>query len=301
MKSISELRDICHSTKAYKSHNRLSRLYFKVSIYFTSLFLRLGITANQVTVLSGIVAIISAFFLSASSIYLVLVGVLLLNFSTILDHSDGEVARYHKSITITGHFLDWYMHYVISSATFIGLAFGALSINSNMYMILFSILAVVAPIMDYAIVSSGWTVICWTRLQELKFGRENMKTFKWDFIKEEKNATNVESIKLSTGFRNKLNKHIYWWLRFITVGIFQHYWTPFLLLLLTLLQIIINLTGLSEFDFRPLLIIYSGIVGPFYIIYKVTLLVKSNALDDGYNRLFENTKKINIPDDFFFY
>ena len=76
MESISELRDICHNTKAYKSHNRLSRFYFRISIYFTSLFLRLGMTANQVTVLSGIVAIISAFFLSASSIYLVLVGVL---------------------------------------------------------------------------------------------------------------------------------------------------------------------------------------------------------------------------------
>ena len=301
MESISELRDICHSTKAYKSHNRLSRLYFKVSIYFTSLFLRLGITANQVTVLSGIVAIISAFFLSASSIYLVLVGVLLLNFSSILDHSDGEVARYHKSITITGHFLDWYMHYVISSAMFIGLAFGALGINSNMYMILFSILAIVTPIMDYAIISSGWTVICWTRIQELKLGRKNMKTFKWDFIKGENNATNVESIKLSRGLRNQLIKHLYWWFRFITVGIFQHFWAPFILLLLTLLQIITNLTGLPEFDFRPLLIIYSGIVGPIYIIYKVALLVKSNALDDGYNRLFENTKKINIPDDYFFY
>jgi hypothetical protein len=155
--------------------------------------------------------------------------------------------------------------------------------------------------MDYAITSSGWAVICWTRLQELKFGRKNMKTYKWDFIKGENSATNVESVKLSRGLRNKLNKHLYWWFRFITVGIFQHLWAPFLLLLLTLLQIIINLTGLSEFDFRPLLIIYSGIVGPFYIIYKVTLLVKSNALEDGYNRLFENTKKIDIPDDFFFY
>jgi len=301
METISELRDICHNTRAFKSHNRLSRFYYRVSIYFTSLFLRLGMTANHVTVLSGIVAIISAFFLSASSIYLVLVGVLFLSLSSILDYSDGEVARYYKSGTITGHFLDWYMHNVISSAMFIGLAFGALSIKSNMFMVLFSILAIVRPIIDYAIISSGWTVICWTRLQELKFGRENMKTYKWDFVKEEKNATNVESIKLSAGFRNKLNKHIYWWLRFITVGIFQHFWAPFLLLLLTLLQIIINLTGLSEFDFRPLLIIYSGIVGPFYIIYKVTLLVKSNALEDGYNRLFENTKKINIPDDFFFY
>jgi hypothetical protein len=55
---------------------------------------------------------------------------------------------------------------------------------------------------------------------------------------------------------------------------------------------------LPEFDFRPLLIIYSGIVGPFYIIYKVTLLVKSNALEDGYNRLFEDTKEINIPNVF---
>jgi phosphatidylglycerophosphate synthase len=258
-------------------------------------------TANLVTVLSGIVAIIGAFFLSASSIYLVLVGVLFLSLSTILDYSDGEVARYNKSGTITGSFLDWYMQYVISSATFIGLAFGALSIKSNMLMVLFSILAIVRPIMDYTIISGGWTVICWTRLEELKSGRENMKTFKWDFIKKGKIATNVESIKLSTGFRNKLNKHIYWWLRFITVGIFQHFWAPCLLLLLTLLQIIINLTGLSEFDFRPLLIIYSGIVGPLYIIYKVALLVKSNAFEDGYNRLFENTKKINIPDDYFFY
>ena len=41
--------------------------------------------------------------------------------SPAIDMSDGEVARYRNQGGVSGHYLDWYMHFVSSSALVIGL------------------------------------------------------------------------------------------------------------------------------------------------------------------------------------
>ncbi len=103
---ISELRvlcqpgdlDICLYRKLFTR---------KISIYFTAVFLRLGLSANGVSILKGFIACIGALLFAIGRPVFFLAGAFLLQLSFVLDACDGEVARFTgSSISAGGEFLD---------------------------------------------------------------------------------------------------------------------------------------------------------------------------------------------------
>ena len=80
-------------------------------------------SANQVTILSGLIAILGGFLISFESIYITLIGGLCFHIFAILDMSDGEVARYRGQGGVEGHYLDWFMHFITPTALVMGLFF----------------------------------------------------------------------------------------------------------------------------------------------------------------------------------
>ncbi|MCH8012526.1 MAG: CDP-alcohol phosphatidyltransferase family protein [Candidatus Marinimicrobia bacterium] len=300
MQSINELRSICQTKPIGRSHDKKTKVDLFFSIYFTWLFLRLGISPNAVTVLSGIMSIIGGILLSSKSFLILILGVLFLHLYYLLDYSDGEVARYNNKVSITGHFLDWYMLFVRDAAMFIGLAIGAFTIEPSKFIIIFGFFAVLTPIMDKTILNSGWTVISWARFRALKTGKEVIddpeifQQIEDHMDSSEKNIKKPigKSPKLFVNRLLKVTKHL-------STAIFQHHWSPLVLLILALMQIILNYTTMISYDFRPLLIIYAGIIGPIYIVVKIIILVKKNAFEDGYKRLFYKKNGITSSDYFF--
>lgn len=108
--SIEELRRICMEGRyggtrrqpwASKHINR------RISVYFTRLFLALGISPNQATVLSLAAALAAGVFFTRAAPAYWLAGLALLHLSVILDCVDGEIARYRKSTSPSGAYLDW--------------------------------------------------------------------------------------------------------------------------------------------------------------------------------------------------
>ncbi len=83
-----------------------------VSVYFTTIFLRLQLTGNQVTVLMMLCAAggASLFFWGGRIGYLSGAGMMLL--SWVLDHSDGEVLRFRGESSSLGIYLDRLTHRV---------------------------------------------------------------------------------------------------------------------------------------------------------------------------------------------
>ena len=78
----------------------------KISFLFTFVFINLGFSANAVSVLSIVVALIGCvFFLIPISGYS-LWGVILINFWLVLDCVDGNIARCKKQKTVYGEFVD---------------------------------------------------------------------------------------------------------------------------------------------------------------------------------------------------
>ena len=292
MEKISELRNICQKPKVLEreeigmSYSGLKTQFdLKLSIYFTWIFLRLGLSANAVTILSGISSIIGGFLLASKSIWIVILGILFLHLYYLLDYSDGEVARYNNKDSISGWFLDWYMLFVRDAAMFTGLSIGAFASEPSKLLIICGFLSVLTPIMDKTIIGCGWTVISWSRLKMLQKGIENFRDSEEVNLdrKNQQSQTQVPKNNKKTLISFLIKK-----LWRISISIFQHHWSPLMLLLLALSQIIINNYYLLSFDFRHYLIIYAGIYGPIYVFIKLYMAVKRKTFEDRFERLFHD-------------
>ncbi|MFA6279084.1 MAG: CDP-alcohol phosphatidyltransferase family protein [Candidatus Paceibacterota bacterium] len=115
MESIKELRVKLQTNVL--GHPILQRV---LSIYLTRLFLITNVTANQV---SAAVLVVGA--LSAAAIFLgyIWLGFFLVYFSILLDAVDGEIARYRKTYSLRGVYLDLVNHLITHGLFFLALTF----------------------------------------------------------------------------------------------------------------------------------------------------------------------------------
>jgi len=95
-----------------------------ISIYFTWIFVRTPISANQVTILQEILGVIGIIFLATKSLAWALIGMLLIQLGYILDCTDGEVARWKGQSSINGVFLDLIGHTLVIPGYMFALGFG---------------------------------------------------------------------------------------------------------------------------------------------------------------------------------
>ena len=108
----------------------LSRSYRTLSHRVSPYFIRLGFTANQITVLSMVPALLGSFVLLWPSMTTAIVSVILINAFMLLDHVDGEVARYERSVgraapdDDSGAFLDFLVHCYQGPSFFICIGVG---------------------------------------------------------------------------------------------------------------------------------------------------------------------------------
>lgn len=92
------------------------RLYArKISIYLTKLLLLAHFSANQVTLLNLLLGLVIGlvFIIGKGTPIVMFIGALGLHLWIILDHCDGEVARYRKETSITGEYFDYILHYIL--------------------------------------------------------------------------------------------------------------------------------------------------------------------------------------------
>ena len=118
---ISELRQICQGEKLARD-NRFWYIWFrKISIYITWFFLHTKITANQVTIISVIMALVATVLLAFPQPWIALCGMLCFIIYHFLDKVDGELARYYQKFSITGVYLDELGHNICFAGIFVGL------------------------------------------------------------------------------------------------------------------------------------------------------------------------------------
>ncbi len=146
IESIDELRRICQSREdqfyqmGWVERNILRR----VSIYFTKFFLIIGASANQVTSLSFLIAIIGGVFLTFANPIYWIIGALLLLLFTVLDLADGEVARYRGSASPSGAFWDAITGLAIWQYTLACMSFGIYHAVHNITVFIWGFLAIVS-------------------------------------------------------------------------------------------------------------------------------------------------------------
>lgn len=119
--SIDELRRICQRPVQPFDFYPQSLIYRKMSIYITKLFLYTTISANQVTIMSLILGLFASFLFSFGHYF---IGACVFLLCIFLDYVDGEVARYRKTSSVRGVYLDIMTHYIVDPFVFVGLSIG---------------------------------------------------------------------------------------------------------------------------------------------------------------------------------
>lgn len=122
---IATLKEICHRGKLEKDRRSWYAASRSVAIYITWLLLHTGVTANQVTLMTVSLSLAGAVLLATPPAWLSLCGALLLLAYHLLDKVDGDVARYRRTFSIVGVYLDEVGH---------GLAFGGLLFGLGLHL-----------------------------------------------------------------------------------------------------------------------------------------------------------------------
>ena len=114
IEAVERYKRLCQKNE---SENYLLDKYIfrKISIYFTIVSIKLGFSANQATFLSLLAALGSLYFFTLNSAGAMITAAALLFLYYMLDHVDGELARYYiktgrQSPSLSGHYFDLLVH-----------------------------------------------------------------------------------------------------------------------------------------------------------------------------------------------
>lgn len=146
--SIAELRVICQTVKAVEmtgnSLGALQERYFyrRLSIYITRLFLALGLTPNQVTLMSGLASIAGGIFLMSPAAWSWVVGGAFVYLYELLDRVDGELARYRNSSSVVGEYWDGVVGTFTWHFIYAGAAIGVYNTFNDVRALFFGLAAV---------------------------------------------------------------------------------------------------------------------------------------------------------------
>src|SRR5437867_3056821 len=129
MERVSDLRRVAQAGKdtdpaGYRIHRR-------ISIYLTWWLLRLGVSANQASLLMMIVGAAGAMLLASPRLGLDAVGFSLLYVAFLLDKVDGEIARCRGSESPRGILLDRFHHRLVEPAVFAAAAWREYGLTSS--------------------------------------------------------------------------------------------------------------------------------------------------------------------------
>ena len=137
--SVRELRSITQPDNVVNRPNAehwMGRLYLRaLSPYVTRIAIRSGLSANSVTalmILTGLIGVWS-FALSGPLAYIGVAGV---QIYLLLDCVDGEVARFRRTQSAKGIYLDRWGHYVVETSLFIALGIRAFNGDEVKYVVI---------------------------------------------------------------------------------------------------------------------------------------------------------------------
>lgn len=127
--SLAELRAVCQPESTMSRRNAehwLARLVLRRwSLHVTRLLIKTSVSANQLTGLMIVVGLVACLPAAASGLGWMLVALVGVLAYFMLDLCDGEVARWRRSTSITGVYLDRVGHYFVEAALLAGYGYRA--------------------------------------------------------------------------------------------------------------------------------------------------------------------------------
>lgn len=122
MSDFSQFREKCKRKNSVEN-NRLHWFSSLFSVYFSFLFHKLKMSADQVTITFFIAGLIGAFLYVPDSITYTIIGYVFFRLHIIIDMSDGDIARYNQTFSIRGAYWDSMIHAVLNPLYFISIGY----------------------------------------------------------------------------------------------------------------------------------------------------------------------------------
>ena len=137
-----------HVSSSYKKTGFFSlpisnSVFRYLSFFITPFFLKLNISANVTTCLSGGIGVLATLFIFFGTKQYLIIGLWIFLFSHLIDFVDGNIARVKGTSTFFGKFIDGYIDIITLTALRLSLAFFVFVNNGPHYLIWIGVLSVI--------------------------------------------------------------------------------------------------------------------------------------------------------------
>lgn len=266
VESLKELNQLCQKPDYKKTGNWYVRTILRdVALPATWLLLHTSITANQVTLVSLAISFLGMCFFAIPGPGPFLTGVLLLQLWYYLDHVDGQIARYRKTASLTGRFLDFLTHHAVHVALFFTLGFYCYAVTASSFFIVWCFLSALA-ILTFNVMHDVKYKTFFERIEILRLSREIV-------LKQRGNCplktpiTRTGSVKRIFSILHKLCE-IHVMMNILTLA--------------ALIQMF-----LSALDLRFILFILYGLLAPIIAVVKLVYILTNKQIDKEFNEIFD--------------
>ncbi|MFH0732455.1 MAG: CDP-alcohol phosphatidyltransferase family protein [Candidatus Omnitrophota bacterium] len=174
MESISQLRTICQKPREQYDVWYGKFVARRFSIYITRVFLAMNLTPNTATSIFLLTGIVACVFFTEGSKIGAFTAALFLQLWYILDHVDGEIARYRNTSTVTGIYYDNICHYIIHPLVFIGIGYGLWRKYAIGYVFLFSSSAAISSMLLILLVDLRNSVLYFAGKRDLPLDTDKL-------------------------------------------------------------------------------------------------------------------------------
>jgi len=266
---LEKLGQICQKPRYKEVGNWMVRHWVRdAALPITWLLLHTEVTANQVTVFSLVVGLAGISLFAFASPVPFLLGTMLLQLWYLLDHVDGQIARYRKTACLSGRFLDFVTHHIIHGTIFFSLGLYGFRMSGSTLFVIWGFTTSLCILLFNLINDTKHK----TFFEALGEGRT------YRFREEKGSSRTGAQMKGKTlprkifSFLHKLVE-VHVLMNILTVASFcQVFW-------------------LRGIDFRLLLQVFYGILLPVLSGVKIGYLVTSRKIDEEFRTHFHEVKE----------
>lgn len=271
VESLQELNKICQKPHYKEKGNWMVRTFLRdAALPITWLLLHTSVSANQVTSAALGIGLLGLLCLASPSAGCFFTGMLLIQLWYLLDHVDGQIARYRKTVSLSGRFYDFIMHHIIHGIFFFALSWCLYSKTDNVFFLFWGFV-------------TSFSIISFNLLQDTKY-----KTF-FEWFGSAKNISQKISSAGNSGSKEEadMKRRAF---SFLHKSIEMHVCMNVYTLTAFVMVLVKNFP-----DFRFPLFFYYGLAAPFCFIAKTIVWIKSKKIDSEFQASFELSGDPNTP------
>lgn len=260
---LHELNKKCQKPNYKTKGNWMVRHILRdLALPITRLLLHTKITANQVTLIAVLTGLFSGIFLTFKSDFAFLCGVLLLQLWYLLDHVDGQIARYRETACLSGRFFDFVMHHLIHGIILFSLGVYFFRYTDNFFFVVFGFIGSIAT-------------FCFNMIYDVQ-AKTFMEVLSNSHSVEKKSSSAEVSQPKTADENSGKAKIIFSWVH----KSFEIHVMMNILTICAILQFFIS------FDFRGAALVYFSFAAILLAIAKNTYMILGRKVDQDFDSLF---------------